>query len=911
MKAFKSKAWLTKKNDIYYTQNDKVIIANMKYIISKSKNRILKIYSIEKRIFNTIKYNSLSFIIKMNPIIENIFLLADENVCKLYEIIIENGNKLECIEKIRVNGHTKNIELAEFSITDITIFATYSTDKTIKIWKKDSPFCICNIPINNPVSSIKIYNDYIFYFDEEAYIITKYCFNKFEIENEFIVNTNEFIILNENKIYLIYHDSISSIDNNNNISTILKFKEPSTSIFYDGNLDILYIFFPFTIDIYKSKNMNLILTQKIDGFKKNIFFVNILNGIYLCANFIILLNDRIEFYNFYSCFDYRQKEDLKAKINYWENYVPNISDIENLEWKANCKEHTNYKLYLNDNEIKKELELNYSKSLTDRKKEVENELKVNKIDKYEEIQLIKMLIKDNTNKELVTKYLNYLKKKEKNDNKIENNYEKEYEYFKIIFSRQELRARCFKIKDFSQKDVFLNLLKRISLLKDKDIDANNTVIDGFKGEVSKIMESIKLFNQPINLSNNELYWYRNTFVIYYALNEILKNKNKIKLMKKSIKEITDRNVFEEDYIIQNKELLFCILMLLVKPPTLELLQYNLNLIQTKDPKYNYKDELNKYNFKKYPDPNIKSYVLILNNKLHILEDPNLYCIKNFVLNINGKMNLEEIELKNYKSMSKSFDQIINFEKMKKFLAKIFCSKVIREAFDHLYPEHYKFPFKDEKEALNFLNEYYYFIPFKSEGAHGVTEKFFLEIYYILKVRKIYFSGNYSDKVIELFKKILYRGSVVKTSCHEINHDFYNIFLKKSNGMIPIETPRKKFINEREGGKNMERILFNQTIRKLSLVESLFLLNEKNYENSLIDFRRKFNELKIEDITFTEDNIFKEFNDVLHINNILVEGKKINIKCDEDDEQNIFEDVFIDDIEDVNDVLGFIREPSKP
>ena len=146
---------------------------------------------------------------------------------------------------------------------------------------------------------------------------------------------------------------------------------------------------------------------------------------------------------------------------------------------------------------------------------MENELKVNKIDKYEEIQLIKMLIKDNTNKELVTKYLNYLKKKDKNDNKIENNFEKEYEYFKIMFSRQELRARCFKIKDFSQKDVFLNLLKRISLLKDKDIDANNTVIDGFKGEVSKIMEIIQLFNQPINLSNNELlYEIKNYYFAY-------------------------------------------------------------------------------------------------------------------------------------------------------------------------------------------------------------------------------------------------------------------------------------------------------------------------------------------------------------------------------------------------------------
>ena len=36
-----------------------------------------------------------------------------------------------------------------------------------------------------------------------------------------------------------------------------------------------------------------------------------------------------------------------------------------------------------------------------------------------------------------------------------------------------------------------------------------------------------------------------------------------------------------------------------------------------------------------------------------------------------------------------------------------------------------------------------------------------------------------------------------------------------------------------------------------------------------------------------------------------------MKCDEDDDNsNIFTDAYIDDIEDVNDVLGFIRDPSK-
>ena len=34
----------------------------------------------------------------------------------------------------------------------------------------------------------------------------------------------------------------------------------------------------------------------------------------------------------------------------------------------------------------------------------------------------------------------------------------------------------------------------------------------------------------------------------------------------------------------------------------------------------------------------------------------------------------------------------------------------------------------------------------------------------------------------------------------------------SNGQIPVETPRKQYIEEREGGKNMERLLFDRPMK---------------------------------------------------------------------------------------------------
>ena len=82
---------------------------------------------------------------------------------------------------------------------------------------------------------------------------------------------------------------------------------------------------------------------------------------------------------------------------------------------------------------------------------------------------------------------------------------------------------------------------------------------------------------------------------------------------------------------------------------------------------------------------------------------------------------------------------------------------------------------------------------------------------------------------DLIKQILYHGSIIKTNIHEINHEFYNILFLLSKGFYPIETPRKKKLAERESGKNLEMLLFNRRVTKMTIQESMYILNEKNYE----------------------------------------------------------------------------------
>ena len=508
--------------------------------------------------------------------------------------------------------------------------------------------------------------------------------------------------------------------------------------------------------------------------------------------------------------------------------------------------------------------------------------------------------------------------------KILKNFQNEYENYKIVLNNDELKLNKLKEKDpSSQKKVFQNLLEEIKSLKDEEIENidnnnnnninnifNNNEINKFINKINDKAKNLQLFNQPINISNKELYWQRNCHVLYYALKEITKNKKKLKLMKETIKIINEKNIFEKEYIINDNVLLTSIMILIAIPQPKEYLEFNLNLIESKDPSYNYENQMNDFKFCKIAGEGTISYYIRYDNKNYFLNDPSTKCIKNFVLNIQNELYLDEFEEKNYEMMKDYFNELIDFTKMKSFVSKIFTSRVFIEAFHILYPSYFKFPFKDKDEAEAFLKQYYHFIPLKTFSTAGVTEKFSLEIYYILKKRNINNSEILSNEINNLIKKILYRGSVVKTSCHEINHDFYNILFMHTNGKIPLQTPRKQYIPEREGGRNMEALLFNHKIYKLNLLECLYLLNEKNYDKKLEDFRKGFNELNSKNLRFEKNCCFEEFNEIFKIENFTQMAKNTDITCEENEETNFWNDNYIDNIEDENDILGFIRDPSK-
>ena len=137
---------------------------------------------------------------------------------------------------------------------------------------------------------------------------------------------------------------------------------------------------------------------------------------------------------------------------------------------------------------------------------------------YEQyIKLIKILIKDNVNKDILLKYLLFLKDnyEKLKDNKNIESYEDERKYYSVCFNQQELVDKFQYKKEKDEKTEFLLLLKTIS---DERI-----TIDSIISELKKNKQSLRAFNQPIEFNNRELYFYMCKSIVPL---EILKNKKK-------------------------------------------------------------------------------------------------------------------------------------------------------------------------------------------------------------------------------------------------------------------------------------------------------------------------------------------------------------------------------------------------
>ena len=116
------------------------------------------------------------------------------------------------------------------------------------------------------------------------------------------------------------------------------------------------------------------------------------------------------------------------------------------------------------------------------------------------------------------------------------------------------------------------------------------------------------------------------------------------------------------------------------------------------------------------------------------------------------------------------------------------------------------------------------IVLKNESTNSITDKYTMETYTFLTPR-IIASGTEQDQNdfslsgANLINQSLLNSAIVEINIHEVNHNFHNYYFHSKNVKTNIKTPRKKYMKEREGGNNMERIVFGKSLNNINFKQA--------------------------------------------------------------------------------------------
>ena len=921
--------------------------ANSKIIYISKGNYLIEIYSMAtKKLLNSIKFKSYVVHFQSHPKYYNVLgvSLYDLSVL-LLQIDIDN-NKIETKVTYKTNFY-KGIKKTLFCPdNDSSVLASLFFD-AINIWDMNSHHYIYNISFDDNMSPSS--NQDIKWTQTGKYLIFQRYTNLIEVFSllhkkllyTFESSSNHYFFSEKDKKIIIFEEGdeeenekgnilVYNIENNEEINKINCEVFSIVKPLFDEKNSLFFLLTKKNIFIYDLVSKKKIFKYKGGFFHNFIFLKNNDNESKLLTKLMAYFNyNNFEILSIY-------KENLKniyetneqeAPYYFWNKSIKKIDDnYEFYSYKYNIYEddEINPKQYLSIKQIDEEYEsLLMNKTLEEKRELVNN----NKIICSENcdvsivyIEYIKSLIKDNTNTELLINYLTFLKKNNDELRVIfkENfeNYNDEIKQFQVCFSQSFLKEKLKYIKLKSEKEQLMNLLNNI-------IKINNFVdLEKIIKDEKKVFENFK-FNQPISFENRELYFYQNKQIIIYSIEDILNNEEteSFENMKYCINKVLEKNLLEDPNILKDCLKLTLIFILISSPQRKIITDYNLNLINDEknivieekliELGFIYNKTEKKY---EYEDKNL----IINEDEIKLLNLDNLQLI------LNDKEYNDEFkiyELYKYNAMMEFYKKHFDEDKVRKFISNILISNVIKELFSFLYGNKIKYPFFDDvnkkgkDKALEFVRKYLKFIPFKFDDTSAVTNKFTMETYIFLNSKIMSTEIKKIPKVKMDYNKIseaLINGAIILINDHELNHNFHNYFYFSKNGKESLKTPRKKEIEIREGGFNLENILFGKILENLTLRQALYILNEENYKKSLYEYRcgflllenkdckckgifEDYSKLKIEDLGKFSDYTVVRFksnpninysipihlkNDVLgfrsvHLNNNAYKLKKIN------------------------------------
>ena len=799
---------------------------------------------------------------------------------KLWQIPDENT---ECEEKCIFKGHSDSVQYAIFNPVDDNLVIS-SDNNYIKLWDITKYIHLNNFH-QESIENLQWNTTGNYYgfinknFEGLSIHEKKSSKTIFSIEEKI----KKFYFISENELLTFnYNNTIKKwrINNNNPTDTITI--ETTFHPLIDNYFHYLYCLYKNRIMICGLNEFKIIEEKKVNdfipfypilldnSFLKDKTIANILNIInYKCD--IIKIEEKNEIIN------KKPQIEIKPFNDYIKNIIYKISDYSELfKYTENEKEEEDYSIiksknYLEFDEIKNELEKINQESIFQRKQIVEEKIKKEfnfKDIKEEYIFYLQLLIRDNTNKTLIKKYLNFLNKNQeqlKNSFNIET-YEDEIQYYKVCFKKEELNEYFNEQKELSEKESVINFLSNLINIKNKMefFEFKNNKIDGLK--------NISFFNQPIDTNNEELFFYKNKIALYYDIlnNDYIKYFEKFQLKQQLIKQILDKKLLNNNIIITNEDRLNLLIYLIIYPEDDATNQYLLNLLNSNKCNDNdIKEITEKTNFKLIT---IDGKEYLKNNELEF-DNFEFLCKDNFIINYNNNNNIiiNKEELYSFEYLLNNSLSNDSLSKIKSFLKEILKSNVFEELFKLLYYDKYKDFFKDDDFVNEFIEKYFKFVPYKSSSKCGMTDRFSSKSYIFLEEKEI--SKNITKKEIQ---DILKTGRIIVITIHEINHNVYSYIRHFFNYLnLPFESPRKRKVYEvREGGFYIELILFGKIINEITLAEIYYILNLDNYKKSLTEFQKGFMNLKNENLKI--NGIFSEFNKIIDIENC-GEMKNISIK----------------------------------
>ena len=513
------------------------------------------------------------------------------------------------------------------------------------------------------------------------------------------------------------------------------------------------------------------------------------------------------------------------------------------------------------------------------------------IDTSNEIEIKKIYIKikclvliDNTNKDIIKLYLNFIKKH--SDFVTKNNlkpYKKEIMKYKIIFTIDEMKEIEPNIKINSQKTLFLDYLKNISKLDLGKSFNNLQFLERVKNELNNLF----LFNTPIEYDNEELYYYK----CYYNLILDLSNNNNNEILeyliniKNAINYIIQKDIYNNNSIISNEDKMNLLYLYLLnenipeKYEEKELINFN-RLIQ---PTPVTKEDFNKFNGNNKENKLViykgKSFVehIYDNYKKRVVLIPlEKICLKNLD---NSNIKLQSNEEHYYNVDSLLVENEINpyINDIKSFLIKLINTNTFQQALKELFQEYIScLNSNNNVDLRQYINERIKFYPFQDLNLSGITDKLSCYSY----IKSIDLKINENNLMIQKKNEDIFKvGLTIVNIFHEEYNAIRSIIFFKGNKNLLFNPKTKvgKSIESNESQFYIEDLLFGRNITSINLLECLYIMNENNYEQDIEKFRDNFQNIRkivkdtkgYTDFIKIKNGIFKHFYD-----NCLEEIKEI-------------------------------------